>query len=154
MDIEVERMLVFEGRITATQIDWLVEFAFGEIRIAGATRKEALEATRALIESEGRAQGVRVDVEAAGERVFVTPRELKPFIAYALRRSRQCRGLSLRQAARELGFQNHNALAAYEQGRRHPSVAKFIEMTRQLLGVDPVLGLRESRAKESQNVHI
>lgn len=64
-----------------------------------------------------------------GETVYIGSKDTKAFFGLLLRRQRQIGQITLQQAAANMGSAHLNAYAAYEQGKREPSlhlVAKLL----------------------------
>jgi len=66
--------------------------------------------------------------DSAEHIVFIEASEPGLLAAEVLKYQREIHGLSLADVARKLGAASVNAYAAYEQGKREPSLSKFLEL--------------------------
>lgn len=67
------------------------------------------------------------DDKAAG-RFSVGTEKVDALLAFIMKRKRKEAGITLVQLAERLGFSSHNAIAAYEQATRSPTVEKLAEI--------------------------
>ena len=79
-----------------------------------------------------------VTVRRHGGALLIEGSDLGLLAIQVLRHQREVHALSLADVAKKLGASSLNAYAAYEQGRRAPSLSKFSEL---LAVVAPELGL-------------
>ena len=98
----------------------------------GQTKKELLSMLEDLVANmiPGKAT---VDVAAVNDEVFVEVNPSKAILPAILKRQRMKAGLTVRQVAKRLGYNNHNNYSAYESGRIEPSFEKFQELLRGII---------------------
>jgi DNA-binding XRE family transcriptional regulator len=121
-----------EGRLWPVEVESIGGFTQGR------TRKEAIamlvELVQLKLEIELKRPGVGVRVSELNDDgpdaflVLVEADEPALLGALVLKHQRQVHGLTMQEVAAKLGTENHNAYAAYEQGRRDPSIGKFAEL--------------------------
>ena len=105
----------------------------------GPTRAEAVANLGEAIELQANRRGMRIRVsDLHGESLFVSANEPRLLAAEVLKHQRELHGLSLSDVARRLGVSSVNAYAAYEQGKREPSLGKYHEL---LEAIAPELAL-------------
>lgn len=114
-----------EGRIYKAHSGWVAESEALDVITQGKNRLDAMamlkEAIELLADADNR--GLAVEVRpGAGDAVYLGCPDMKGWFAFLLRRQRQIGGITAREAARRLGSRNKNAYAAYEQGKREPSI--------------------------------
>ncbi len=63
-----------------------------------------------------------------GDSVLVSANRPALLAAQVLRHQREIHGLTLADVAKKLGASSVNSYAAYEQGRREPSLSKYREL--------------------------
>jgi len=137
--------MMLTGRIQKEGALWRAECAAVGAFTQGNNRKHAAEMLADCIEA-GVKEGFRVRVvevrSVPGEKdayeVSIDSDDLSTLLVEVLKHQRRMHKLTLAEVAKRLGSDNVNAYAAYEQGKREPSVGKFREM---LAVVAPELGL-------------
>ena len=68
--------------------------------------------------------------------------------AEVLKYQREVHGLTLAEVAKKLGSSSANAYAAYEQGKREPSLSKYVELLRPVAPeAELVVGTRAGEPK-------
>jgi DNA-binding XRE family transcriptional regulator len=130
------------GRIAKAEGTWW----YAECDIIGAytqgrSRKDAALMLADCIEAKIGREGLKVNVaDAPGDESLVIVDASEPALlaAEVLKYQREAHGLSLADVAKRLGSSSRNAYAAYEQGKREPSIAKYQEL---LAAVAPELAL-------------
>jgi Helix-turn-helix len=119
----------------------------------GATRKEACASLADGVEAYVDKANFKVSVTETGNvdgedvEVFIDSDRPEFLAAAVLRNQREMRKLSMADVAKKLGAASINAYAAYEQGTRAPSLAKFREL---LAVVAPELALTVAKRKSSK----
>ena len=98
----------------------------------GQTKKELLSMLEDLVANmiPGKAT---VDVAIVNDEVFVEVNPSKAILPAILKRQRMKAGLTVREVAKRLGYNNHNNYSAYESGRIEPSFEKFQELLRGII---------------------
>lgn len=110
----------------------------------GISRKDAAAMLAEVIELMVNRKGFKVTVKETDQvapnvyNVIVEANEPGLLAAEVLKYQREKHKLSLSDVAKRLGSSNHNAYAAYEQGRREPSLSKYGEL---LAAVAPEMAL-------------
>jgi predicted RNase H-like HicB family nuclease len=114
---------------------WRAECPLVGAYTQGKSRKDALVMLADCIEALIGHDGVRVLVtDSADENarniydVSISANDASVLLAEVLRHQRRVHKLTLAEVAKRLGAKNANAYAAYEQGKRKPSLSKYIEL--------------------------
>lgn len=100
----------------------------------GTSRQNAIEMLKGLVELMIERPGFEATVTelgATGEKSFavmVTANDPGLLAAQVLKYQRESHKLSLADVAKKLGASSLNAYAAYEQGKREPSLSKMAEL--------------------------
>jgi len=95
----------------------------------GRTRREALEMIADWFTSIMDRPGFSVSVDLTDSREFeVGSSDLRSMISLLLQRQRQKSGLSLAEAANNLGAKSRNAYARYERGDSMPTIEKLDQL--------------------------
>jgi len=121
----------------------------------GLSRKDAAISLAALVELIVETEGFKVTVsdigrDGPGFSVLVSANDPALLAARVLRYQRERHNLTLADVAKKLGAASINAYAAYEQGKREPSLSKYIEL---LNAVAPEMALTvRSSARVATNV--
>jgi predicted transcriptional regulator len=84
-----------------------------------------------------------------GDSVLVSANHPALLAAQVLRHQREIHGLSLADVAKKLGASSVNAYAAYEHGRREPSLSKYREL---LAVVAPEMELTVTPVRVSESM--
>jgi DNA-binding XRE family transcriptional regulator len=133
--------MYLEGKVYRDGKFWIAECEALDAMTQGKSKKDAIEMLKDWICSALENPKFPVDVKERlkkGELVIFS--ENNPaLIALVLQRTREKSGLSLREAAKSLGFKSHNAYAQYEQGRSEPSLS---QLERFLSTMSPHRGVR------------
>ena len=145
------------GRITKDGGVWLAECEIIGAFTEGRSRKDALNMLADCIETKIDPARLKVRVTEIGwfgpdaYTVMIDANKPAMLAAEVLGYQREMHGLSLAQVAKRLGASSLNAYAAYEQGKREPSLSKFSEL---LAVVAPEMALtvgpREIMTKKSK----
>jgi hypothetical protein len=132
----IGRVAKQEGPFWSAEAELLGAFTHGE------SRKEAFEVLAELIESMVDRPGFKVTIgayPAGGEgAVLVSSTEPGLLAAQVLKYQREVHQLTLAEVAKRLGAASLTSYAAYEQGKREPSLGKMSEL---LAVVAPELAL-------------
>lgn len=119
----------FSGKLYQDGDFWLAEIPILDVMTQGHSQEEVVEMVADLIETMVNEDGFQVDVFLGAGGVFevgsIYPQIM---ISLLLQRKRELSGLSLSQAAEQLGASSRNAYARYEQGRSVPSIVKLNEL--------------------------
>ncbi|VAW32373.1 hypothetical protein MNBD_CHLOROFLEXI01-716 [hydrothermal vent metagenome] len=121
----------FAGKIYQNGDFWLAEIPILDVMTQGYTQEEAMEMVADLVETMANTEGFHAELFLGADGIFeVGSTDLKIMIALLLQRKRELSGLSLSQAAEQLGASSRNAYARYEQGQSVPSIVKLNELLR------------------------
>ena len=121
----------FSGKIYRDGDFWLAEIPILDVMTQGYTQEEAVEMVADLIETMANKEGFQAELFLGADGLFeVGSTDPKVMIALLLQRKRELSGLSLSQAAEQLGASSRNAYARYEQGQSVPSIVKLNELLR------------------------
>jgi DNA-binding XRE family transcriptional regulator len=102
---------------------WLVEIPLLDYMTQGLSKKEAYKMAGDIVVSGVHHRGFSVKVIPYGkDQFFLKANNSGLLLAHMLRRIRQKHGLTVREAAKQLGSTSPNAYAAYEQGKATPSI--------------------------------
>lgn len=115
--------MIFTGTIKKHGKFWIVEVPAFEAMTQGRTKAEAYTMIHdwfvSMLQDESMVKTMPLDID----RVAIQLSPTKEVFALLLQRQRQKSGLSIRDVAKLLGFKSPNAYAAYEKGRREPSIS-------------------------------
>lgn len=129
------------GKIEKDGKWWLASIPMIDAGTQGKTRKEALFMVKDLVETLVNAKGFKVMVILGQDgRIEISSNDPRKVIALVLRRLRERRGLSVRDAAKLLGVNSPTAYSRYERGESVPSVVKLGAMIHSITGKEIVLG--------------
>lgn len=122
-----------EGRVfkTGKERGWVAEAEALDVITEGRSFKDAMSMLKEAIEllAEGDGRVLSVDIRhGGGETVYIGSNDTKAFFAFLLRRQRQIGGGTIQQAAASLGSRHKNAYAAYEQGKREPTLHSVAQL--------------------------
>lgn len=108
---------------------WTVEVDAIAGHTQGDSKADATAMLIDLIRTMVDRRDLKVTVTDAGPDGAVLIESAEPWVlaGLVLRRQRELAGLSLADVAKKLGASSRNAYAAYEQGKREPSLSKFRE---------------------------
>ena len=121
----------FQGKIYRDGRFWLAEIPMLEAMTQGRTRREALEMIGDWIETMVDQVGFSVTVYPGKKDTFeVGSSDIRNLVSLLLRRRRESSGLSLAEAAQQLGVQSRNAYARYEKGESLPTIEKLDSLLR------------------------
>ena len=121
----------FQGKIYRDGRFWLAEIPMLEAMTQGRTRREALEMIGDWIETMVDRVGFSVTVYPGKKDTFeVGSSDIRNLVSLLLRRRRESSGLSLAEAAPQLGVQSRNAYARYEKGESLPTIEKLDSLLR------------------------
>ena len=116
----------FQGKVYRDGRFWLAEVPIVEAITQGRTRKEALEMMSDWFETMVDQSGFSVTVHTVSADTFeVASSDIRAIVSLLLRRRREASGLSLAEAARQLGVKSRNAYARYEKGESLPTIEKL-----------------------------
>jgi hypothetical protein len=119
----------FPGQIKKRGRLWVVDIPAFDGFTQGRTKREALAMAADLIETMAGARGFRVTIYPTGAETFeLGANRLGVLLALLLRRQRERHGLTLADAAKNLGQRSKNAYARYEQGKSMPTVEKLEQL--------------------------
>ena len=128
-----------EGPFWSADIDEIGAHAQGK------SRKDALVELAALVEVIVESPGFKVNISEGGPgQVYVTANEPALLAARVLRHQRERHKLTMADVAKRLGASSINAYAAYEQGKREPSLSKYLEL---LAAVAPEIAMTIGQRK-------
>ena len=121
----------FQGKVYRDGRFWLAEVPIVEAITQGRTRKEALEMISDWFETMVDQSGFSVTVHPVSADTFeVASSDIRAIVSLLLRRRREASGLSLAEAARQLGVKSRNAYARYEKGESLPTIEKLDSLLR------------------------
>lgn len=121
--------MTFGGKVYKGKKFWISESETLDAMTQGTSKGNAIEMLIDWIRLEVDKPGVKVKiVECPTGNLTIETSHDAAVVGVILRRERARRGLSVREVARLLGSKNPNSYAAYESGKREPSVSKFEEL--------------------------
>ena len=121
--------MILEGRLYKSGKFWLAEVPGMDAMTQGTSRADAIRMLQSLMcEMLEDIQGAKVEIAVAKNRVLAKVPETGAVIGLILRRLRARAGLTVREASNRLNSKSPNAYAAYEQGKREPSMSKLGEL--------------------------
>jgi len=99
----------------------------------GRSRADAADMLREVVElmvgqADFKATVTELGPDDGGFAVYVSASEPAKLAALVLRYQREIHKLSLADVAEKLGASSRNAYASYEQGKREPSLGKYLEL--------------------------
>ena len=116
-----------QGKVWKDGRFWLIEIPMLDIMTQGTTKKEAFEMIKDATEELINKEGVQVNVHPGkGDYFEISADTLE--LALLLKRQRQMRGLTLKEAVAKIGQKSHNAYARYEQAKADPTIGKLTEL--------------------------
>jgi hypothetical protein len=120
---------------------WAVEIPLLRLHSQGRTRADALAmAVDAVRMTLDRPDLPLIIHPGKGNEWTLEAADIGPLLAFALRQQRAATGLTVREVARRLGSGSPEAYAAYERGRRVPSLDKFTALMKAIdRNLEPVL---------------
>jgi hypothetical protein len=125
----------FEGFLTKEGKFWVVEIPDLDLMTQGLTKSGALRMAASVVEDVVGKQGFKVQVEQLPDNKFlIDSNDTAELVALMLQRQRVKQGLTLMEVAQRLGSKSPNALGAYEQGKREPSIG---QLERLLKAINP-----------------
>ncbi len=125
----------FQGKIYQDGRFWLAEVPILEAMTQGSTRKEALAMIGDWFETMVNQAGFFVTIYPSKKETFeVGSSDVRNMVSLLLRRRREASGLSLAEAAQQLGVRSRNAYARYEKGESVPTVEKLDSLLRAVSG--------------------
>ena len=108
----------FSGKLYQDGDFWLAEIPILDVMTQGYSQEEAVEIVADLVETMAGEEDFQADVFLGSDGIFeVGSTNPKVMISLLLQRKRELSGLSLSEAASQLGASSRNAYARYEQGR-------------------------------------
>ena len=123
--------MIFEGIVYKSERSrfWLAEIPALDLMTQGTTERNALEMIKDALAGLVDRPGFRCPIQAAEDgRFTLETNEDKTVVALLLRRQRAKSGLTIREVSKLLGAKSPNAYAAYESGKREPSISKAEEL--------------------------
>lgn len=118
--------MIFDGRIWKERKFWLIEIPALDAMTQGRTKAEAFKMLDDLLKTMVEERPFRVVMGSEkGGRFHVEMSRDASVCALILRRQRAKSGLTIREVAKLLGASSLNAYAAYEAGKREPSLSQF-----------------------------
>lgn len=122
--------MVITGRIfKASGPFWAAEAPAIGVFTQGTSRADAEAMLADAVQEVVHREGFSVTVERLdGDDVFIAPNDAGALAAYVLKYQREVNHLTLADVAKKLGASSVNAYAAYEQGKREPSLSKYLEL--------------------------
>lgn len=125
--------------------DWLLEIPDLEL----ATQAESLDDVLPMAEDMLQLMFEETDISfivgwesKSSGRFSIGTENVDALLAFIMKRKRKEAGVSLVELAKRLGFASHNAIAAYEQATRSPTVEKLAEIA-EGLGYELVISLKK-----------
>jgi DNA-binding XRE family transcriptional regulator/predicted RNase H-like HicB family nuclease len=132
--------MVFSAKVFREGKLWVAEVSALDGITQGHTRTEAIRMLKGLVEDMVDKEGFSVRVvEVGGDDLLIETNDQAAVTAVMLKRQRMKRGLTVRDVAKALGSNSPNAYAAYENGKREPSISKVEEL---LTAIDPKRSIR------------
>ena len=117
------------GRIFRDGPGWSAHCDAVGVYTQGPSRREAFANLAEAIEMTADRKEMKVAVtKLHGDSVLVSANRPALLAAQVLRHQREIHGLTLADVAKKLGASSVNSYAAYEQGRREPSLSKYREL--------------------------
>lgn len=139
--------MILEGRVFKSGKLWVAEIPALDASTQGHSRTDLLEMVQDLVKELLESKQAKIGVAYVKGELYVEVRPSSELLPVILKRQRMKQGLTIRQVAARLGYKNHNAYAAYEQGKSIPSYDKFEELLVGILAPENIsdrasLGLR------------
>nr|BFD58926.1 hypothetical protein CKG001_10330 [Bdellovibrio sp. CKG001] len=131
------------GAITKTGKWWAVEIPLLDLQTQGATKAEAYEMAKDVVETMVNKKGFEVTVIPVGVHDFIvdTP-DTRALMAFTLERRRLAKGLTTVDVAKLIGESSPTGYVRYEKGQVQPSVEKFFRILKAIdTENEPVLTL-------------
>jgi DNA-binding XRE family transcriptional regulator len=126
---ERTKIMMLVGRVFREGPGWSAHCDAVGVYTQGPSRKQAVANLAEAIELQAGREGMKITVlEPEVGRVFVSASEPSLLAAEVLKHQREIHGLSIADVAKKLGAASANSYAAYEQGKREPSLSKFREL--------------------------
>lgn len=117
------------GRIFRDGPGWSAHCDAVGVYTQGPSQREASANLAEAIEMTADRKQMKITVtKLQGDSVFVSANHPALLAAQVLRHQRELHGLTLADVAKKLGASSVNSYAAYEHGRREPSLSKYREL--------------------------
>lgn len=108
---------------------WLAEVPILDAMTQGASKEDALDMVKDLVETLANRPGFSVTVHSCPDgNIELGSDDVAGLVALILHRQRTRNGLSLPEAARRLGAKSPSAYARYERGDSAPTLKKLSEL--------------------------
>lgn len=121
--------MMLVGRIFKEGAFWAAEAPMIGVYTQGTSRADAERMLADAVQEVVNRPGFEVTVARRdGDEVLVSANDPGALAAYVLKYQREVHQLSLADVAKKLDSSSRNAYAAYEQGKREPSLSKYIEL--------------------------
>lgn len=125
--------MIFKGKVhkkTTFETDQVVEIPLLDLMTQGKNPEDCLLMITDAIESlEPDLKGKLSTAWTDNKKIsFVLICEDPKIIGLLLQRQRMASGLTVKEAAKKLGFKSHNSISAYEQGEREPTISKLSQI--------------------------
>ncbi len=119
--------MYLEGKVYKDGKFWIAECESLDAMTQGRSKVEAIGMLKDWIQSalEDSEFDVEVVERAKSGNLAIAPTRAQPLIALMLQRTREKKGISVRELAKALGFKSHNSYAQYESGKSEPSVSQL-----------------------------
>lgn len=125
--------MVFEAKVYKSGKFWISEAPVLDAMTQGTTKAEAIEMLKDWIRS-ALDQPVKVEIKESGNSLLVSAPTTPQLTSLVLKRLRERMGLTVREAAKLLGFKSHNAYAQYERGTIEPKLSQLERILEEMNG--------------------
>lgn len=110
--------MIIEGFYKKDGKFWISEIPTIDFMDQGTTKKECLTFTASAIKDLVEVDGFEVTIKDNGHGHFVLSSNMpRVLLLFILKRIRESRGLSIREAAKKLGHKSHTEYARHESGK-------------------------------------
>jgi predicted RNase H-like HicB family nuclease len=126
--------MVFEGSVYKSGKFWISEAPVLDAMTQGHSKADAIEMLKDWIRSILDRPHYKIEIEDKGQNLIISLPTSPEVISLVLVRMRERMGLTVREAAKLLGFKSHNAYAQYERGIIEPKLSQLERFLQELQG--------------------
>lgn len=126
--------MVLEAKVYKSGKFWISEAPALNAMTQGESKTDALDMLKDWIRSALNNPRYPVRIETEDAQLTVHIPTSPEVVSLVLKRLRERRGLTVREAARILGFKSHNAYAQYERGTIEPKLSQLERFLQELQG--------------------
>jgi predicted RNase H-like HicB family nuclease/DNA-binding XRE family transcriptional regulator len=117
--------MLLEGRVHKEGKFWISECEALDATTQGNSKQEAIRMLADWIQTAIDDSEFPVNIKPVDADLEIRVEPSAKILALMLQRTRQKIGLTVREAAKALGFKSHNAYSQYENGQREPSISQL-----------------------------